>query len=170
MPPHCDSRDGPVVKAARKALETGKVQYVLIWVPKESEKELVDAFDRVMRVRKAGKEARDLTDDWFFETAVRLHRAGEGAPYTGLKPSGLDEGPVVPLAEKAIETGDSHDVVDFLLHIVREDLKTRFQEAIEKKEYDPDDVQAGRAYVQAFLGSVVHAHHLYQYVISGGVH
>jgi hypothetical protein len=39
MPPHCDTRDGPVVKAAMKALETGNLNYVLIWIPKESEKE-----------------------------------------------------------------------------------------------------------------------------------
>src|SRR5512136_2790542 len=104
MPPHCDTRDGPVVKAAKLALEKGNINYVLIWVPKESEKELIAAFERTMKVRKAGKDAQDLADDWFFETAIRLHRAGEGAPYTGMKPAGLEEGPVVPQAEKAIET------------------------------------------------------------------
>jgi tetratricopeptide (TPR) repeat protein len=36
---------------------------------------------------------------------VRIHRAGEGAPYTGLKPAGLSEGPIIPIAEKAIEIG-----------------------------------------------------------------
>ncbi len=40
MPPHCDTRDGPVVKAAKKALETANPGYVLIWIPPESEKEL----------------------------------------------------------------------------------------------------------------------------------
>ena len=40
MPPHCDTRDGPVVKAAIKALETGNLNYVLIWITDESEKEL----------------------------------------------------------------------------------------------------------------------------------
>jgi len=30
---HCDTLDGPVVLAARKALETGKVNPVLAWVP-----------------------------------------------------------------------------------------------------------------------------------------
>lgn len=36
MPPHCDTRDGPVVRAAEEALRKGNVNYVLIWVPKES--------------------------------------------------------------------------------------------------------------------------------------
>ena len=95
MPPHCDTRDGPVVKAAIKALETGNLNHVLIWIPKESEKELQRVFEKTLRARKAGKDAQDAADDWFFETAIRLHRAGEGAPYTGMKPAGLDEGPVV---------------------------------------------------------------------------
>ena len=88
MPPHCDTRDGPVVKAAIKALETGNLNYALIWIPKESEKELRTIFEKTLRARKAGKDAKDVADDWFFENTIRLHRAGEGAPYTGMKPAG----------------------------------------------------------------------------------
>ena len=170
MPPHCDTRDGPVVKAAKMALEKGNINYILIWLPKESEKELITAFERTMKVRKAGKDAQDLADDWFFETAIRLHRAGEGAPYTGMKPAGLDEGPVVPRAEKAIETGDSKEAIGFVLDVIKEDLQHRFHHVMEKKKYDPNDVAAGRAYVQAFIGFVVYAHHLYAYVKGGGDH
>jgi len=170
MPPHCDTRDGPVVRAAETALEKGNVNYVLIWVSEESERELIGAFERTMQVREFGGGAKDLAEDWFFETAIRLHRAGEGAPYTGLKPAGLDEGPVVPRAEKAIETGDAGEVIGFVLDKVREDLQHRFHAVIEKKQYDPDDVAAGRAYVQAFINFVVYAPHLYQYVKDGGVH
>lgn len=170
MPPHCDTRDGPVVSAAATALGKGNVNYVLIWVPKESERELTNAFERTMKVRKLGEGAKDLADDWFFETAIRLHRAGEGAPYTGLKPAGLDEGSVVPRAEKAIETGDAGEVIGFVLDAAREDLQHRFHAVIEKKHYDPDDVAAGRAYVQAFINFVVYTHHLYQSVKGGGEH
>src|SRR5665647_24212 len=104
MPPHCDTRDGPVVSAARVALETGNVNFALIWVPESAESELKDVFEKTLRVRKIGPEAQALADEWFFENVVRLHRAGEGAPFSGLKPAGLDWGPVVPRAEKAIET------------------------------------------------------------------
>ena len=34
---HCDGLDGPVVKAAGEALETGNVNLVLIWVKKDDE-------------------------------------------------------------------------------------------------------------------------------------
>jgi hypothetical protein len=37
---HCDGLDGPVVPAARKALETGDVNLVLIWVQKSDEAEI----------------------------------------------------------------------------------------------------------------------------------
>jgi hypothetical protein len=168
MPPHCDTRDGPVVTAASKALETGNVNLVLTWVPEEAEDEVRAAFDRVIRARKAGKDARAIADDWFFETVVRLHRAGEGAPYTGLKPAGLDEGPVVPRAEKAIVKGNPEEVISFILHVVEEDLQQRFKLVMERARYDVNDVAAGRAYIQAYIGFVVHAHHLYAGITAGG--
>ena len=69
----------------------------------------------MIRVRKTGKEARDLADEWFFETVVRLHREGEGAPYTGLRPASLDLGPIVPRAEKAIAKGNPEEAISFIL-------------------------------------------------------
>ena len=170
MPPHCDTRDGPVVTAAKRALEAGNVNLILIWVPEEAEREVRKAFDRALRVRKIRKEAQDLADDWFFETVVRLHRAGEGSPYTGLKPAGLDEGPVVPRAEKAIAKGNPEDVISFILHIVEEDLQQRFKTVMERARYDVNNVAAGRAYVQAYIGFVVYAHHLYAAIVSGDEH
>ena len=170
MPPHCDTRDGPVVKAAKKSLETGNINYVLIWIPEDSEKELNDVFARTLRARKAGKDAQDVADDWFFETAIRLHRAGEGAPYTGIKPAGLDEGPVVPKAEQAIETEDPTEVIQFICHTIEDDLRHRFDKAIQTRKYNPNNVKAGRAYVQAYLNFVVYAHHLYLNVKGHGGH
>ncbi len=126
MPPHCDTLDGPVVKAARKALETGNVNLILPWVSKDGEGEVREAFERALKVRKTGEEVSDLADLWFFENAVRVHRVGEGAPYTGLKPAELDWGPVVPSAEKAIAEGDADEVIDFITGVVRDDLKERF--------------------------------------------
>ncbi len=167
MPPHCDTRDGPVVKAAIKALEIGNVNLVLIWVPKNAEKELKEAFEKTLRARKQGKDAQTVADDWFFETVIRLHRTGEGAPFTGLKPAGLDEGPVVPRAEKAIETGDAKEVIGFILHTVEEELQQRFKHVMAKKKYDEDNVTAGREYVHAFINFVVYSHHLYTFVKGG---
>jgi len=170
MPPHCDTLDGPVVKAAKMALEKGNVNLVLPWVPKKAEDELKKAFEKTLRARKQGKEAMELADYWFFETAVRLHREGEGAPYTGLKPAGLDWGPVVPKAEKALEQGDAKEVMEFISHAVKEELQKRFKHAMAKKKYDENDVAAAREYVQANLGFVLYLHHLYTNVKGGGEH
>ena len=101
---HCDTLDGPVVTAARSALDTGNINPVLVWVQKKDEDEIHSAFQRTLAVRKAGSEARALADSYFFETLVRIHRAGERAPYTGLKPAGAVEPPVAA-ADKAIKTG-----------------------------------------------------------------
>ena len=170
MPPHCDTRDGPVVKAAIKALETGNFNYVLIWIPQESEKELAAIFEKTLRARKSWGIAQEVVDDWFFENAIRLHRAGEGAPYTGMKPAGLSEGPVVPKAEKAIETGDPGETIGFLLKVVEDDLTRRFHQVMEKKAYDVDDVPAGREFIEAFIGWVVYSHHLYMSVTGAAGH
>jgi hypothetical protein len=156
-----------VVKAAKMALEKGNVNYALIWVPEGAENEAREAFEKTMRARKQGKDAKEVADDWFFETVIRLHRAGEGAPYTGLKPAGLDEGPVVPRAEKAIETSDSREVTGFLLETIEDELRERFNRVIVAKNYKVDDVEAGRKFVHAFIGFVVWSHHLHKFVKSG---
>jgi len=170
MPPHCDTLNGPVVTAAKAALKTGNVKLVLPYVSKKTEIELRKAFDKTRRVRKIGGAAAKLADYWFFETAVRLHRQGEGAPYTGLKPAGLDWGPVVRKAEKAIQKGEPKEVISFLLHTIEEDLQEKFEHAMAKKKYNKNDVDAAREYVHASLGFVLYAHGLYAFAIGGGEH
>lgn len=112
---HCDGMDGPVVKAAQQALAKGDVDFVLIWVRKEDEAEIRRAFERASSVRKPGPEAQELADRYFFETLVRIHRAGEGAPFTGLKPAGRDLGPAIRAADRALQSGDVAPLVDVLV-------------------------------------------------------
>jgi hypothetical protein len=162
--------DGPVVKAAKKALVSRNVNLILPWVPKEAEDELREAFKKTLSVRKQSKEAKDLADYWLFETAVRLHREGEGAPYTGLKPAGLDWGPVVPRAEKAIEEEDAEEAIGFIAHTLEEELQERFKHAMAKKKYDENDVDAAREYVQAMLGFELFSHHIYTAIKGGEEH
>jgi hypothetical protein len=168
MPPHCDSLDGPVVRAAQRALEAGNAALVLPFVPQASEKEILDVFHQVMAARKAGGAARDVADRHFFETVVRVHRAGEGAPFTGLKPAGLDVGPVIPVAEKAIEGGDVAALEEILVGTVREALTDRFHRLEHLRAGAHRGVAGARAYVEAMLGLEVWAHGLYQAATSKG--
>ncbi len=170
MPPHCDTMDGPVVKAAKEALEKEDVNIILPWAPKEAENEISRAFDKTISVRKLGNQAGELADYWFFETIVRLHREGEGAPYTGIKPAGLDEGPVVPRAEKAIEHGDAKEVVEFLSRTVEDEVQKRLEHAMSLRDYNKDDVEAAREYTEAMLEFILYSHKLYVFMTSSGRH
>lgn len=157
---HCDGMDGPVVKAAQKALRTGNVNLAVIWVAKDEEPEVREAFRRAMSVRRLSADARELADRCFFETLVRLHRAGEGEPFTGLKPAGRDLGPVIPAVDRAVETGSAEALLKLFDGDARDEVAGLFREALRRKHYNPDDVEAGRAYVQAYVRLVHHAEQL----------
>ncbi len=170
MPPHCDTLDGPVVQAARLALEKENVNLILPWAHRGAEREIRKAFRDTLAVRKKGTDAAKLADRWFFETVVRLHREGEGAPYTGLKPAGLDWGPVVPRADKAVETGDASDVIQFLQKTIADELQERLNLLRSRKNYDENNVAAARGYVQAMLGFVLYSHHVFAFIQGQEVH
>ena len=162
MPPHCDSLDGPVVTAARQALEAADVTLVLPFVPEQGEAEVSAMFDTVLLVRGLDQNARDVADRLFFETVVRVHRAGERAAYTCLKPAGLPQGPVIPLAERAIETGSPQPVTEFLTGVLHDELKHRLERVSTLAAAKDRSVQDARRYVEAMLGFVVYSHHLLQ--------
>lgn len=166
MPPHCDSIDGPLVTAAAKALDTNDARAVLPFVPKEGEAEVTKAFAQVTAARALGPEAKEVADRYFFETVVRIHRAGEGAPYTGLKPAGLDVGPVIPVAERAIAAGAPDALVELLTGELETEIRERFAEMLRLQTRADGDLAANRAYVAAMLGLQVWAHSLHQSIHS----
>lgn len=152
MPPHCDSLDGPVVKAAMRGLDKGNVDLVLPFVKVDDEDEIRAAFARSMAARAAGPEAREVADLYFFETTVRVHRRGENAPYTGLKPAGLEVGPVIPVAEGAIESGDPGGLVRLLSDVVFDEVKRRLDHVLALRPAPGASVPEVREYVEAMLG------------------
>jgi hypothetical protein len=143
--------DGPVVKAAESALAENNVDRVLPWVQKADENEIREAFERTMSVRKLGPDAKELADHYFFETLVRIHRAGEGAPYTGLKPAGTDLGPAIPAADQALKAGDVSALIKQLEESMHVGVRARFQAAMAKIRFRPNDVAGGREYVRAYV-------------------
>ncbi|MCX7171975.1 MAG: DUF6448 family protein [Proteobacteria bacterium] len=159
---HCDSLDGPVVKAARQALDTGNVNRVLIWVKHTDEAQIKDAFRKASAVRQLNPSAKELADNYFFETLVRVHRAGEGAPYTGIKPTGQDLGPAVTAGDKALETGSVEPLAMLLTQAVHKSVDGQFKEVIEKKNYKTDDVAAGQAYVKAYVEYIHSVERIYE--------
>jgi hypothetical protein len=159
---HCDGLDGPVVTLAREALDTGNVNLVLPWVPKDGEPEIRRAFEHTLSVRKLGPEAKALADTFFFETLVRVHRASEGAPYTGLKAAGLDLGPAIPAADQALDSGSTEAVEKLLADAIRKGLHEHFHAAMSRKKFAPNDVAAGRSYVEAYVAYVHYVEGLWE--------
>ena len=159
---HCDGMDGPVVKAARRALETHDASLVLIWVQKKDEAEVRQVFQATLAVRNLSPDAKELADRYFFETLVRLHRAGEGAPYTGLKPAGRDLGPAIPAADRALEEGSMGPLKALLTDAMQRGLREHYEKALTKKNFRADDLAAGREYVEAYVEFVHYVERIHE--------
>lgn len=166
---HCDTLDGPLVTLATKALEEKNVNLVLPWVQPDDDEEIRHAFDHAQAVRELGPQARSLADRHFLETLVRIHRAGEGAPFTGLKPAGLDLGPAVPAADRALVSGSPDALLKLLVDAVTAGVHARFAAAMQRKTFDPNDVAAGRSYVEAYVPYVHYVEQLWE-AAAGEVH
>lgn len=159
---HCDSLDGPVIQLAIKALDSGNVNYVLPWVQEKDESDIRRAFDHAVSVRKLSPDAQALADRHFFETLVRIHRAGEGAPFTGLKPAGRDLGPAIPAADIALKDGSIEKVVKLLADAIRKGLHQRFHAAFSRRGFAPDNVRAGREFVEAYVPYIHYVERLWR--------
>ncbi len=148
---HCDTMDGPVITEAKKSLETGNITPLLKWVRAEDENIIKKTFDKALSVRKLSPEAAELADRLFFETLVRVHRAAEGAPFTGLKPEGAGISPAEMAADKSLDEGSVDKLARKIANNLENEIKARFNRVLEKKKHADDNVQAGREYVEAYV-------------------
>lgn len=147
---HCDTLDGPVVETARIALDKGDVTPLLKWVRADEEKEIQAAFEKTLTMRTLGPEAKEFADMYFFETLVRIHRAGEGAPYTGLKPGAAID-PAVALADQALESGSVEKLVTVLTNAMANGIRERFAHAYENQKHADDSLSTGRDFVESYV-------------------
>ncbi|MEW6289957.1 MAG: DUF6448 family protein [Thermodesulfobacteriota bacterium] len=166
---HCDTLDGPVVATARVALEKGNITPLLKWVRPENEQEIKAAFDKTLAVRVKGPEAKELADMYFFETLVRIHRAGEGAPYTGLKPGEAID-PAVALADKALESGNVDKLVNVLTNAMANGIRERFAKAYENQGHADETVAAGREFVESYVIFTHYVEGLHGLIKGGAAH
>ena len=166
---HCDTLDGPVVIEAIEALKKGDVTPVLKWVKKEHEDEIKAVFKQILAVRSKGPEIKEIADKYFFETLIRLHRAGEGAPFTGLKPAGTIE-PSVAAADKAIEAGSVDVLAQKVGKAAEEAIRERFAHLMKAKTHKDESIEAGREYVEAYVIYVHFVEGLHNMITRGGAH
>jgi hypothetical protein len=166
---HCDALDGPVVAEAKVALEKGDVTPVLKWVRKNDEGETRAAFGKALAVRQGGPEAREVADRYFFETLIRLHRAGEGEPFTGLKPAGATA-PAVVAADRAIGAGSVDKLGKELGQAAEKAVRERFLRLMDALKHKDESVDAGRAYVAAYVAYVHFVEVLHDTATAAGAH
>lgn len=148
---HCDTMDGPVIKDAQNALEKGKVDTILKWVQRKDEHLIRKVFDNTLSVRQLNANARELADMYFFETLVRIHRAGEGAPFTGILPSALEPKQGIEEADKAVESGSVDALVLKISEHLGKTIRESFKTVMEKKRHINEGIDAGREYVASYV-------------------
>ncbi len=165
---HCDTLQGPVVATARAALEKGDVTPVLKWVRKDDEKEIKELFKKTLAVRTKGTEAKELADMYFFETLVRIHRTGEGAPYTGLKSEPAE--PIIQAADNALESGSSDQLVKQVSEAVAFGIRERFNRVKEAKKHADESVEKGRAFVETYVEYTHYVERLHVDAVAAGEH
>lgn len=165
---HCDTIDGPVATAARLALDKSDVRLVLHWVRPQDEPEVRRAFDETLAVRAVNARGRQLADRFFLETVVRIHRAGEGAPFTGLKPAGEGVDPGVVLADKTVESGQIAPLIDAFARHMAADLRKRYDRMAAARHFTPGDVEAGRKFVAAYVDFIHYAESVHKAIASQG--
>ena len=146
-----DLLNGPVIRAAKTALETGDANYIVIWVPEESENTLKNLLEQTCCTQRIKNNMQNRAIDWYFDTVNRLCFADRKMMSTVLKPDGCNENLIISKAVKAIETGSVEIITDNISVAYEEEVKQRFRQVINKKNYPVNNPTAGRAYVSAFF-------------------
>ena len=164
---HCDTLDGPVIQDARKALAAKDVTPALKWVSQENEPAVKKSFNEALAA--VGTKNADAKQQEFFEDLVKIHRAGEGAPFTGLKPAGAVE-PAVAEADKALVSGSSAALVKMVTDAVASGIKERYERAYAAYQHKDDSVAAGREFVAAYVEYTHYVERLYLGASPKGAH
>lgn len=147
---HCDSMDGPVISEAQVALREGDITPLLKWVPAADEAAVKQVFEEARQVRGLGPTAQRLADRHFFETLVLVHRASEGAPFTGVKPAG-GIAPAVMAADAALESGDVDTLISTISARIESGIRGRFEEALTARSTAGQSIEEGRDFVEHYV-------------------
>lgn len=166
---HCDSYDGPVIQDALKAIESGDVQPVLKWIEKDYEKEIVALFNKTTALKDQDEEIYEIVEKHFLETLVRVHREGEGAPFTGLKPAGTTS-KIVVWSDEALAQGDVNELADKIAaHLVNE-IQSKFERAVKTGKKKDLSVEDGRAFVEAYVDYTHYVEGIHGMIVGEGGH
>lgn len=162
---HCDSEDGPIIPAIRTSLDNGEITPLLKWLAVDDEVEIKDLFTRVRALRSQSDEAKEIADKLFIDTFIRVHRASEGASFTGIKEAGTMP-PVFAELDNALESGSVDALADKIANAVRENIVKRFDKAVDLSKHQDHSVEAGREYIKAYVTYMHFVEGLHNYLSS----
>ena len=165
---HCDSMSGPVIPEAMAALEKGDIAPVLKWIKPEHKTEVETAFTLAVQVRGKSRQAKELADKYFLETLIRLHRAGEGAPYTGIKESPPEK--ITILTDQALASGSADELIKKIQTHVAKSIEEKFDEALQASKKKDKNVRSGREYVEAYVQYTHYVEGIHAAIMSTGAH
>ena len=69
--------------------------------------------------------------------------------------------------EQAIKTENLDELLNFLLNFIKEDMEGRFADMLSKKDYDEDDIEDARDYLQAREEFISYTRKFYENVEKG---
>jgi hypothetical protein len=165
---HCDTTSSPVIPEAKAALEKGDITPILKWIKKDNEAEIKAVFAKAVAVRTKGPEAKELADQYLLETLVRLHRAGEGAPYTGIKDEPVE--PIVATADKALADGSADTMIKKMSSHMAQAIREKFEKALESSKNKDKSIEAGREFVEAYVTYMHYVEGIHTAIVSAGGH
>lgn len=165
---HCDSMSGPVIPEAMASLEKGNITPILKWIKPEYESEVKKAFELTVQVRDKGPEAKDLADKYFLETLIRIHRAGEGAPYTGIKETPPEK--IIILTDQALASGSADELIEKIQTHLAEAVKEKFNKALKASKNKDKSIESGREFVEAYVQYTHYVEGLHKAIMSEAGH
>lgn len=163
---HCDTTGGPIIPEAKAALAKGDITPVLKWVKADHEPEIKSAFEKARAVRSKTPEAQELADAYFLETLIRLHRAGEGEPYTGIKDEPVS--PFTGMSDKTIQDGSPDALIKRMSGHLESAIREKFSTLSEAAKAKDQSVEAGRKYVAAYVAYMHYLENVHQSIMASG--
>lgn len=161
-----DEMPGPVLKAAKIALETGNVNYILIWVPENYENTVKNLLEKTCCKRSSVLNTQKQAYDWYYETVNRLFSASRACDYLTYQSKAFAENPLVLKVYKAIESGNFEKIRDEIPVSYEADAQQRFLHVMNLRDYPVNNIAAGRSYVSAFFDFNRYVHDLSSDIIS----
>lgn len=158
---------GPVMGAATRALETGDANYILIWVPEESENTLKNLLEKACCERRTQKNAKEHSASWYFSTINHLHSVRFGPHNLNMSTKTPKEKSVILLVERACESGNVEEITTVIRDTSNEEIRLHFHDLVKKRDYDRKNVAAGRAYAAAFTAFVARLNTIRSGVVQG---